>query len=86
MMRVPDDCKTTELLMRVMFAPIPGSKLLRARCCDCGEPMRVSVGHAKEIAEGRSEACCEQCSPRKTLDKGNVLTPRQSAALGRTRS
>ena len=78
--------KMTELLMRTMFAPIRGSKLLRAWCCDCGQPMRVSVGHAKKIAQGKSEACCEQCSPRKTIDKGSVLTPRQSAALGRTRS
>ena len=85
-MRAAGERKTTELVMRAMFAPIHGSKLLRALCCDCGQPMRVSVGHAKEIAEGKSEACCEECSPRKTLDKGNVLTPRQSAALGRTRS
>jgi hypothetical protein len=75
-----------ELIMRSMFAPICGSQLLRAWCCDCGEPMRISVGHAKSIAEGHSEACCERCSPRLTLDKGNVLTPRQAAALGRTRS
>jgi hypothetical protein len=78
--------RAVELMMRAMFAPIRGSQLLRAWCCDCGEPMRISVGHAKAIAEGHSEACCEQCSPRKTLDKGNVLTPRQAAALGRTRS
>jgi hypothetical protein len=78
--------KTTELLMRAMFAPICGSKLLRAWCCDCGQPMRISVGHAKEIAQGKAEACCEECNPRRTVDKGNVLTPRQSAALGKTRS
>jgi hypothetical protein len=48
--------------------------------------MRITVSHAKDIAEGKGEACCEQCSPRKTIDKANVLTPRQSAALGRTRS
>jgi len=80
------ELKTTELLMRIMFAPIRGSKLLRAWCCDCSEPMRISVAHAKEIAQGNAEACCEKCSPRKTIDKANVLTQRQSAALGRTRS
>jgi hypothetical protein len=78
--------KSVELAMRLLFDPIRGSKLLRAWCCDCGEPMRITVSHAKDIAEGNGEACCEQCSPRKTIDKWNVLTPRQSAALGRTRS
>jgi len=78
--------KSVELLMRCMFERIPSSKLLRAWCCDCGQPMRITVSHAKDIAEGKGEACCEQCSPRKTIDKANVLTPRQSAALGRTRS
>jgi hypothetical protein len=74
------------LLMRMMFEPIPGSKLLRAKCCDCNEPMRITVAHAKDIAEGKAEACCERCSPRQTLDKANVLTPRQALGLRRTRS
>jgi hypothetical protein len=74
------------LLMRVMFEPIKGSKLLRARCCDCGEPMRITFAHAKDVAEGKTEACCELCAPRQTIDKAKVLTPRQAAGLRRTRS
>jgi hypothetical protein len=74
------------LLMRVMFEPVRGSKLLRAKCCDCGEPMRITAAHAANVAEGKAEACCEQCSPRQTLDKANVLTPRQAMGLRRTRS
>jgi len=78
--------KAVELIMRVMFEPIHGSSLLRAKCCDCGEPMRITVSHATDIAKGKSEACCERCSPRRTTDKANVLTPRQAMGLRRTRS
>jgi hypothetical protein len=74
------------VLMKVMFEPIRGSKLLRAKCCDCGEPMRITFAHAIDVAQGKADACCEQCSPRQTLDKANVLTPRQAMGLRRTRS
>jgi hypothetical protein len=48
--------------------------------------MRITAAHAANVAEGKAEACCEQCSPRQTLDKANVLTPRQAMGLRRTRS
>jgi len=72
-----------------LYPRIAGSRLLRAFCARCGEPIRVTPSAAYESAKGsvRIPFHCEQCDPQhQPQDKGAVLTERQRSCLGRTRS
>jgi hypothetical protein len=72
------------------YPPITGSKLRRAWCNRCGEPIRISVEEAKKsalrIEDRGSRPLCRACDPVLTLDKYFSLTERQRVCLGRTRS
>lgn len=55
--------------------PIPGSKLYRVYCDDCGEPMR-------DVAERVGYPhFCEDCGGRSIPAPWTNLTPRQAAKL-----
>lgn len=78
--------KHIELVARVMFAPIWGSRLLLGHCVRCGAAVRVNFELASKAAIGRDQVMCRDCAPPVLLDKGMVLTPRQLAGCRHTRS
>lgn len=64
---------------------IPGSRLFRAYCSRCQQPMRVNPGEVKDRNGELIEHWCESCAPHRESDLSEHLTPRQRHGLKRTR-
>lgn len=81
------DAETFSAVVRRRFQAIPGSRLLRTACARCGQAVQVTGERAAKSMQGHYyRILCDSCSPSQPCDKGAVLTPRQAAVLGKTRS
>lgn len=73
-------------LIAETFAPMPGSRLLRAFCSRCGQVVRINHDMAVRCIKREDVVMCIDCSPRQPPAKASVLTPRQVAGLRSTSS
>jgi hypothetical protein len=66
------------------YPPIPGSRLFRAFCSRCRQPMRITAAMCNLIDQGDAQPHCNECDAGPPPSKAAVLTPRQRSSLGKT--
>jgi hypothetical protein len=69
------------------FPAIPGSRLLRAFCGRCGQPIRIHIDKAVSCVIRNADPMCVDCDEgveKPHTSRASVLTPRQAACLKKT--
>jgi hypothetical protein len=74
-------------IARRRFCAFRGSRFLSGHCSRCLQSVQVTVEDAaRSLADDYESILCTECAPRPLLDRAHFLTPRQCAALYKTRS
>ncbi len=63
--------------------PLPGSRLIRVYCVECGEPLRANPGEVFKVVDRTlllNHHLCERCMPHKPLPH-NSGAPIESAEI-----
>lgn len=66
------------------FPPIDGSRLRRAFCRYCQQPIRITLEFGADVLRGREDLECSDCAGGNPKSKAHVITPRQRPGLGKT--